>query len=261
MLENEAVIIQGFEQFSKYKGYNRTLEFDGDCKDDPTLDEHGNIQTSLLAIDAVPYRFMKTGKAIKKQYTSKFYLQEMNKAYAGFIQSKAEMRMEDEGVRSYDDASWLVELDPKYPRPIATGNWGCGAFGGDPQFKAMLQWIAASCSPSPGILFYTFKQPRVKLLRDVVEKISSEKWTVKQLFTHIADFARRAYATKSKQPPGYFDIVLGTKSMDDMGDGSDTEETLPATLDKSEKEAKSGRQLGGSPKQSHSSVQNSETFW
>lgn len=25
-----------------------------------------------------------------------------------------------------------------------TGNWGCGAFGGDPQLKAMLQWIAAS---------------------------------------------------------------------------------------------------------------------
>lgn len=27
---------------------------------------------------------------------------------------------------------------------IATGNWGCGAFGGDPQLKAVLQWIAAS---------------------------------------------------------------------------------------------------------------------
>ena len=27
---------------------------------------------------------------------------------------------------------------------IATGNWGCGAFGGDPELKAIIQWIAAS---------------------------------------------------------------------------------------------------------------------
>lgn len=27
---------------------------------------------------------------------------------------------------------------------IATGNWGCGAFGGDPEVKAIVQWLAAS---------------------------------------------------------------------------------------------------------------------
>jgi hypothetical protein len=27
---------------------------------------------------------------------------------------------------------------------IATGNWGCGAFGGDPEIKTMIQWLAAS---------------------------------------------------------------------------------------------------------------------
>lgn len=27
---------------------------------------------------------------------------------------------------------------------IATGNWGCGIFGGDPQIKCMIQWMAAS---------------------------------------------------------------------------------------------------------------------
>ncbi|XP_049935558.1 poly(ADP-ribose) glycohydrolase 1-like isoform X2 [Nymphaea colorata] len=27
---------------------------------------------------------------------------------------------------------------------IATGNWGCGAFGGDPELKCMIQWLAAS---------------------------------------------------------------------------------------------------------------------
>lgn len=27
---------------------------------------------------------------------------------------------------------------------IVTGNWGCGAFGGDPELKAIIQWLAAS---------------------------------------------------------------------------------------------------------------------
>lgn len=27
---------------------------------------------------------------------------------------------------------------------IVTGNWGCGAFGGDPELKATIQWLAAS---------------------------------------------------------------------------------------------------------------------
>lgn len=27
---------------------------------------------------------------------------------------------------------------------IATGNWGCGAFGGDPEVKTVVQWLAAS---------------------------------------------------------------------------------------------------------------------
>lgn len=27
---------------------------------------------------------------------------------------------------------------------VVTGNWGCGAFGGDPELKAIVQWLAAS---------------------------------------------------------------------------------------------------------------------
>lgn len=27
---------------------------------------------------------------------------------------------------------------------VATGNWGCGVFGGDPEVKIMLQWLAVS---------------------------------------------------------------------------------------------------------------------
>ena len=42
-------------------------------------------------------------------------------------------------------------------REIATGNWGCGAFRGDPQLKSMLQWAAASRARAPALHFYTFQ--------------------------------------------------------------------------------------------------------
>lgn len=32
---------------------------------------------------------------------------------------------------------------------VVTGNWGCGVFGGDPELKAMIQWLAASQVPIP----------------------------------------------------------------------------------------------------------------
>lgn len=40
--------------------------------------------------------------------------------------------------------------------PIITGNWGCGSSGGgDAQLKSMLQWLAASRSGAPSLVYYT----------------------------------------------------------------------------------------------------------
>jgi poly(ADP-ribose) glycohydrolase len=39
---------------------------------------------------------------------------------------------------------------------VATGNWGCGVFGGDPELKATIQWLAASQTRRPFISYYTF---------------------------------------------------------------------------------------------------------
>ena len=46
-------------------------------------------------------------------------------------------------------------------REIATGNWGCGAFRGDPQLKALLQWMVASVVHSPCLHYYTFGDERM----------------------------------------------------------------------------------------------------
>ena len=35
-------------------------------------------------------------------------------------------------------------LGHRYDIGVVTGNWGCGAFGGDPELKTIIQWLAAS---------------------------------------------------------------------------------------------------------------------
>ena len=47
-------------------------------------------------------------------------------------------------------------------RPVATGNWGCGAFKGDPQLKALLQWMAVSSCGRPELKYFPFKDARVE---------------------------------------------------------------------------------------------------
>ena len=41
-------------------------------------------------------------------------------------------------------------------RPVATGNWGCGVFRGDPELKAVIQWVAASAAGCPAVVYHTF---------------------------------------------------------------------------------------------------------
>ena len=47
-------------------------------------------------------------------------------------------------------------------RPVATGNWGCGAYGGDPQLKAILQWAAVSAAGRPAMLYHPFGDRRTQ---------------------------------------------------------------------------------------------------
>ena len=200
MEANEAIIVQGFEQFSKYKGYSRGLEYDGDYNDKAKRYVSGNILTSLMAIDAVPYR-----SDASQQYQPDKYLREVTKAYAGFLQPYPEIypRGDERDIETVAPTTSCASGR----RPIATGNWGCGAFGGDPQFKAMLQWIAASQAQCPEIAFHTFNDPNAEILSAVVEKFTTEMWTVKDLFDDIARYAKLK-CKSSNTELSYFETVL-----------------------------------------------------
>ncbi len=75
------------------------------------------------------------------------------------------------------DASLCIGLLPYSPplhqirktilRPVATGNWGCGAFKGDPQFKCLLQWMAVSASGRPEMKYYPFNEKCLEQVSDI----------------------------------------------------------------------------------------------
>lgn len=70
-------------------------------------DQYKRIYTDIVAIDALKFRYLKV------QFQENNINRELCKSYTGF-------------------ASQV--LGQRFP-VIATGNWGCGAFGGDKQLK------------------------------------------------------------------------------------------------------------------------------
>ncbi|XP_066266530.1 uncharacterized protein [Branchiostoma lanceolatum] len=84
-------------------------------------------------------------------------------------------------------------------RPIATGNWGCGAFGGDPQMKAMLQWMAASHADAPELIYYTFRNKDVEQLEEVCEQLRGRGWLVADLCQAVQEYAETTRPLVSKK--------------------------------------------------------------
>lgn len=66
--------ISGCERFSKYKGYGKTFEWDGDYVDGTPSDEYGRKYCTVIALDAL--HFMQ--KPLD-QYSPKNISRDMNK--------------------------------------------------------------------------------------------------------------------------------------------------------------------------------------
>ncbi|KAL6636533.1 hypothetical protein ACP70R_024105 [Stipagrostis hirtigluma subsp. patula] len=169
MEDNEAIEIVGAERFSQYMGlrtvnptpaslyrYGSSFRFVGDYLDSKPFDSMGRRRTRIVAIDALDSPTM-------LQYESRGLLREVNKAFCGFLdQSKYQLSM-----KLFQDSS----TKGKFPSissdeyiGVSTGNWGCGAFGGNPEMKSMVQWIAASQALRPFVNYYTFEAASLERL-------------------------------------------------------------------------------------------------
>jgi poly(ADP-ribose) glycohydrolase len=242
MEENESIYITGAEQFSSYTGYGGSFAFDGNYDDPtPTDPATGTCRVAIVAIDAVPYY----GKQRLAQYGSPALVRELNKAHAGFsvpqestltalltVNTAHDAKCSEGGVGSSSSGggggggdgdagssssgggdaggsggssegeSW--SWDGAFA-PVATGNWGCGVFGGDPQLKALLQWAAASLN-GRATVYFPFDDERLTDLKTVTDEVLRVGWTVGRLVEVLLAYAAKA---RSRDCSGVFAHIMG----------------------------------------------------
>ncbi len=130
MDSNDAIRIDNLIQYSKYSGYGRSFKYvESAIKN---IKDEKLIKHSIIAIDAI----CKFGGGL---YDKDDVERDIIKAYVGFNL----VNFEDENIKSKE-------------KTIATGNWGCGAFGGDFELKFLQQWIAASYAGLEKLYYYSF---------------------------------------------------------------------------------------------------------
>jgi hypothetical protein len=171
MRDDEAIVMSGCESFAATRGYGGTLAYAGHYRDPCPRLADGTPDLEMVAIDAVDYR---RGNP-NLQYLEPAVLRELGKARAGFS-FRARASMVADGAS--DAAAREV------PRSIATGNWGCGAFHGDPPHKAIVQWLAASAE-GRAIRYYSFGDPRVGDLAAFARDATTRLGTVGALFERL----------------------------------------------------------------------------
>ena len=133
MRDNEAIVLMNAEMFSSIVPgtYGWSTKHSAAVV---SQDENRRERNVIVAIDAVHFR--QGGVA---QYSFELIGRELLKAIAGFqpidptLLALAAASPTSAGVKPHQGFDC-----------IATGNWGCGAFNGDPELKIFIQWIAAS---------------------------------------------------------------------------------------------------------------------
>ena len=116
---------------------------------------------TVVAIDATPYR---SKEQKEEQYQVSRLLRELNKAYIGFKPAVKPSRKDER------------------PTAVATGNWGCGAFGGDTTLKFIIQWMAASYA-GRDVLYLTFHDKKLASdLNKVKNAFLKKPYTIKEIW-------------------------------------------------------------------------------
>jgi len=198
----------GCEQYSKYSGYSDTFRFEGDYIDTTPRDEYGRRMCQIVAIDAVPFR--------KKQiqYQREFILRELNKVLNFFKCNQIQtLRLTLDLIQAY--AGFHCPQRSVSPlAAIATGNWGCGAFGGSPRLKCLLQLMVAAIA-GRDIAYFTFGDEK---LRDDVYNmycfLKEKHISVGSLYKMLLEYGEKYGESQSLDLYGYLYAYLDNMDSD-----------------------------------------------
>ena len=150
MSSNDAIRIDNIIQYSNYTGYGFNFKFNGSA-----IDINKIKKNKIIAIDACIQETDYYGNIDKKEIN-----RDILKAFVGFNLVNFENESNEE-------------------KSIATGNWGCGAFGGDHELKFLQQWIAASFAGIERLDYYTFGENEMQY---IIKKIDSIKLKYNEAF-------------------------------------------------------------------------------
>ena len=149
-------------QYSDYQGYGYNFSYKNSLIDGKTPIKMHRI----IAIDALPggsswFSFFNNDKIIQD------INRDLHKAFVGFS-------LTDFGVEKND-----------LKKTIATGNWGCGAFGGNHELKFIQQWIAASFAGIEKLDYFTFNDNKMINVEKNFQKIKNKFKSAKDLYNAL----------------------------------------------------------------------------
>ncbi|ETO21079.1 hypothetical protein RFI_16125 [Reticulomyxa filosa] len=209
MHANEAIAIVGTKQYSKYRGYGKTFEFvshRNDVTPQVIVDKHANTTvrtcSCIVAIDAEKYNPQDT----QNQFTVGKLRRELIKCYTGFSVPEDVCHFwPDFDEKGNFNANGNNNNGSKVA--IATGNWGCGVFGGNVELKFVIQWLAASlcgCDDIEKIAdggnigkrkrkirelkYYAFRNSDCKYIESFVHICLKNEMTICQLWTYVVNY-------------------------------------------------------------------------
>lgn len=162
--DNECLRITGVQTYSNTRGYSDTFVWESPHKDNSQRDEWKRIYCQIVAIDATNFQDP------RQQYTERSIQRELLKAYVGFRGDP--------------------NIPGTYTAAIATGNWGCGAFKGDPMLKALIQMMAAAVAQRD-LAYFTFNnRKQAEELKRMYSVLKSQQITVGKLYNLLQDYCK-----------------------------------------------------------------------
>ena len=163
MDKNDAIGIFNTIEYSKSSGYGFSFKFE---KSAITSDLTQIKKHRIIAIDAT-VRENNYDCFYNHKLNQENIIRDIHKAYVGFN---------------------LINLEEEknFEKIIATGNWGCGAFGGNHELKFIQQWIAASFAGVKRLDYYTFDDSRMKNVLSFYKEIKNKYKKSNLLYEAIA---------------------------------------------------------------------------